>query len=275
MTLLVTSLASGSDGNALVVREGRTAVLVDCGLPLRILEPLLCYAGVHPACLAAILLTHEHSDHTQGAGALARRYRVPVVCNSETRAALERQLKQVTVEELPIGQRASVGILDVWSFGVPHDAAAPVGYCIGGTAFVGVAIDLGSWNDAIVASLQRADLLIVEANHNRRQLLDSDYPWAICQRILGPRGHLDNEQTGELLIQVAADGRRRDVRLAHLSAHANTPADALKRIRRMLATAGVDSMRVGVLPRQAAPSRKGMPVWSSDRLFQQMELFAM
>lgn len=313
MTLLVTSLASGSDGNALLLREGTTAVLVDCGLPLRVIEPLLCYAGVHPASLCAILLTHEHSDHTQGVGSLARRYRVPVVCNSETRAVLARQLKQVVVEELPVGQRASIGVFDVWSFGVPHDAAAPVGYCIAGTATVGMAVDLGSWTDEIASYLRRADLLIVEANHQRERLLDSSYPWSVCQRILGPRGHLDNEQAGALLAQISADGRWRDVRLAHLSSQANTPAYALKQVKSVLAEVGergdaetrghrgtearrpggtevrgrrraevrerrggsgsVYNLQIGVLPRQATPTRKGMPVWSSDRLFQQMTLF--
>ncbi len=274
MTVLVTSLASGSDGNALLLRSGNDALLVDCGLPLRRLEPLLRFAGVHPAQLRAVLLTHEHGDHALGAGTLARRYGVPVVCNSETRAVLARQLKQAAVEELPVGQRASIGVFDVCSFAVEHDAAAPVGYCLAAqSVVVGLATDLGSWTDEVAAHLGRADLLLLEANHCRKRLLASSYPWAVCQRILGPRGHLDNEQAAELLIRIGADGRQRDVRLAHLSQQGNRPKQALKSVREALKAAGVSNLRLGVLAREAVCSRKGMPVWSSDSLFRQIDMF--
>lgn len=275
MTVLVASLASGSDGNALLVRQGRTGLLVDCGLSLRAIEPLLAYAGMRPADLCAILLTHEHGDHTLGAGTLARRYRVPVICNSETRAVLGKRLKRVACEELPIGQRASVAAFDVASFAVSHDAAAPVGYCIRvADVTVGLAIDLGCWTEAIAEHLRRADLLVVEANHIPRMLYEeSGYPRDVCARIAGPRGHLDNRQAGELLARIGSDGRPRDVRLAHLSTQANQPARALKSIRGHLRAAGVGQMRVGVLPRRSTPTPKGMPIWSSDRCFQQLDLF--
>ncbi len=274
MTLLVTSLASGSDGNALLLRQGQTALLIDCGLSLRRIEPLLCSAGLHPSGLSALLLTHEHGDHSLGAGALARRYGVPVVCNSDTRAALDDRLKRVAVEELPVGQRASIGPFDICSFSVPHDAAAPVGYAITAEGVtVGMAIDLGSWTAQVVEHLRRADLLIVEANHHRGHLFDSAYPWEVCQRIIGPRGHLDNQQTGELLAEIGRDGRWRDVRLAHLSAQANKPRRALQCVKQVLSSAGITSLRLGVLPRLATPTHKGMPTWSSDSLFRQMNLF--
>jgi phosphoribosyl 1,2-cyclic phosphodiesterase len=274
MTLLVTSLASGSDANALLLRQGRAALLIDCGLPLRHLEPLLRYAGVDPADVQAVVLTHEHGDHTLGAGALARRYGMPVVCNSETRAALSSSLKHAAVEELPPGQQASVGPFELCSFAVPHDAAAPVGYTITASgATVGLAIDLGSWTPPVVEHLRRADLLVVEANHQREKLLDGPYPWSVCQRIVGPRGHLDNTQAGDLLAAIGADGRWRDVRLAHLSEQTNRPAFARKVVQGRLAAAGITCMQLGVLPRRATPTRKGMAFWSSDSLFRQQELF--
>jgi phosphoribosyl 1,2-cyclic phosphodiesterase len=274
VTLLVTSLASGSSANALLLRTGRAALLLDCGLPLRRLEPLLRYAGVLPEEIRGVVLTHEHGDHAFGAGALARRYGVPVVCNSETRAALDSNLKRAAVEELPHGQRASLGPFELCSFAVSHDAAAPVGYTVAACgATVGLATDLGSWTAPIVEHLRRADLLVVEANHQREKLLDSAYPWSVCQRIVGPRGHLDNTQAGDLLAAIGADGRWRDVRLAHLSEHTNRPAVARKVVRERLAEAGITCLRLGVLPRYATPTRKGMPFWSSDSLFRQQELF--
>jgi hypothetical protein len=149
-----------------------------------------------------------------------------------------------------------------------------VGYCItADQATVGVAVDLGCWNDSVVECLRAADLLVVEANHQREKLLASSYPWAVCQRIAGPRGHLDNTQTGELLARIGADGRWRDVRLAHLSAQTNKPQQAIKSVKKVLVAAGVTSLHMKVLPRQATPTPKGMPVWSSDSLFRQMDMF--
>ena len=88
MTLLVTSLASGSSGNALLLQSGSAALLVDCGLPQRTIERQLHHAGLEPRDLAAILLTHEHGDHTLSAIPFARRHGVPLVVNQATATAL-------------------------------------------------------------------------------------------------------------------------------------------------------------------------------------------
>jgi hypothetical protein len=140
-------------------------------------------------------------------------------------------------------------------------------------ATVALATDLGTWDATLVEELRPADLLIVEANHSRSRLMKSSYPWAVCQRIIGPRGHLDNYQAGQLLAAIGADGRPRDVRLAHLSQQANQPRLALQQVRRVLADAQVATLRTAVLPREALPKRKGMPIWSSDAMFRQMTMF--
>lgn len=274
MTLSVMSLASGSSGNVLLLRFAGAALLVDCGLSVRAIEQHLRYLGLHPSALLAILLTHEHGDHALSVGALARRHRVPVVCNTETRAVLERQLDGVVVEELPVGQRASIGAFDIISFLLPHDAVAPVGYRITADgATLGIAVDLGSWTEALVACLRPSDLLVVEANHDREQLQAAPYPWAIRQRIFSPLGHLDNVQTGELLAQIGADGRKRDVWLAHLSEQANSPRRAMDGVNRVLRMAGISGLRLATLPRRAFLAPSGTPVWSNDSMLQQRELF--
>ena len=64
MSIRVISFASGSSGNALLVRTPCAAVLIDCGIAQRTLERYLAHEGLRPSDLAAILLTHEHGDHT-------------------------------------------------------------------------------------------------------------------------------------------------------------------------------------------------------------------
>ncbi|NWG22565.1 MAG: MBL fold metallo-hydrolase [Chloroflexi bacterium] len=268
MSLTATSLASGSSGNALLVRHGDAALLVDCGLSQRAIERALARAGLRPGDLHAILLTHEHGDHTLSAPSLARRHGVPLVASGPTLAALSADLAGVAVRELPVGTCAGVGAFSVRSFPVPHDAAAPVGYAIAaGNWQVGVAIDLGSWTEDVVEGLADADLVVIEANHDQTYLWSAPYSKPLKQRIHGPSGHLDNIAAGRLLARLGADGRRRSAWLAHLSQEANSPHIAEKVVRGVLALAGVTWINVTALPRRAPLS------WSSDRHMEQMTLF--
>lgn len=268
MTLYVTSLASGSSGNALLVRTGDAVLLVDCGLPLRTLELALARVDVHPAQLSAILLTHEHGDHALSAGVLARRYGVPIIANRPTLAAIEQDLTGVSCEELATGAATMIAGFAVRSFPVPHDAAEPVGYTIrAGGWCVGIATDLGHWNDTIVEGLTPADLVVVEANHDQERLWRAPYVEVVKHRIYGPTGHLDNMAAGRLLARLGADGRQRSAWLAHLSREANTPQIAEQVVRGVLALAGVRYIGVAALPHRA-------PVhWSSDMHGEQLSLF--
>ncbi len=273
--MLVASLASGSAGNALLVRAGNEAVLIDAGLSLRAIERLLAWCGVAPAQVRAVLLTHEHTDHALSAVAFARRYRAPLVMNAATLAALGEEVSSVPHEVLPVAEQGALGAFTVQSFRVAHDAADPVGYRITANGVtLAVAVDLGSWDATTVAALSHADLIVVEANHDRAQLAASPYPLAVRQRISGPLGHLDNIQCGQLLAQVARHGAGNEVWLAHLSCHANTPQTALAEVQRELRRSGVNtSLRLRPLPRRARPESGGAPVWQPDTQWIQSRLF--
>lgn len=269
MTLCVTSLASGSSGNALLVRAGAAALLIDCGISQRAIERHLRHAGLAPGDLAAILLTHEHGDHTLSAGPLARRYGIPIVANGPTAAALGEALDDVTLRELPVGAELEIGGCAVQSFPVPHDAAAPVGYTVAAGGWcVGVAVDMGSWDGTVIAGLSPADLVVVEANHDRERLRSAPYAWPIKQRIYSPLGHLDNIDAGALLACLGADRRPRTAWLAHLSEQANSPQIALRAVAGVLNLARVGCISLAALPRRAPLT------WESDRHMRQSELFA-
>lgn len=269
MTVRVTSLASGSSGNALLVQADCGALLVDCGLSQRAIERHLSHFGLRPSDLAAILLTHEHGDHTLSAGPLARRYRIPIVANRPTCGALGEALSGVELIELATGEQAVVGGCVVRSFPLPHDAAAPVGYTleVGGWC-LGVAVDLGSWDEPVVEGLRPADLVVIEANHDRERLRFAPYAWPVKQRIYSALGHLDNLEAGALLARLGADGRRRTAWLAHLSEQANSPQIALRAVHGVLSMAHVECISVRALPRRAPMT------WESDRHMVQGELFA-
>ena len=69
-------LGSGSTGNATLVEAAGTRILIDAGLGPRELAERLQAAGVDPASLAAIFLSHEHSDHARGAAAFSAKWGV-------------------------------------------------------------------------------------------------------------------------------------------------------------------------------------------------------
>jgi phosphoribosyl 1,2-cyclic phosphodiesterase len=194
--LRFTSLASGSQGNCLVVEAGATRVLVDCGLSLRETERRLARRGLEPAALRAILVTHEHDDHLGGVTALAATYGIEVVLTHGTRQAhaeAERagETKAVSngVRFRVIDARAAFSIddLEVRPFTVPHDAREPVQYVLSdGARRLGVLTDLGAPTAHVVDMLSGSDALVLECNHALDLLWSGGYPRWLKARIAGP-----------------------------------------------------------------------------------------
>ncbi|MCL4499553.1 MAG: MBL fold metallo-hydrolase [Chloroflexi bacterium] len=227
MALEVHSLASGSSGNSILVRDGNTAVLIDAGVGIMRLVPALLQAKQNPADLSAILITHEHSDHTVGAFRMARKYGVPLVANAPT---LERVdgARAVPSRVLDAGEEMAIGDMLIRPFPVSHDAARPVGYSIHTcSATVCSATDTGVITPEIRAEAARADLLILESNHDEEMLRTGPYPYFLKKRIVGERGHLSNDVAAGLIVELAETERRVSIWLAHLSKINNTPAIAL------------------------------------------------
>ena len=127
----VHSLASGSSGNAMLVRAGDTNLLIDAGLSVRALAAALAKRGVCASTLHGILLTHEHADHSSGAGGIARRNGTPLFANAATfEAYSQRDALPFLARELPTGGTTAIGCIGIRSFPVSHDAAETVGYVL-------------------------------------------------------------------------------------------------------------------------------------------------
>lgn len=269
MSLRIRSLASGSSGNAFLVRTTRSTVLVDAGLSARALERVLRSHDVEPGQLSAIVVSHEHTDHAQGAGTLARRWHAPVVCTAGTARAMAAGLQGVDVRTLH-ENGISVGDVELWSFPLPHDAAEPVGVLLRHDQWtLGLALDCGHVQPAMIEALREAQLVVVEANHDRERLLTSPYPWGIKHRILSDHGHLSNLQAAQLLHEICSDGQPRDVWLAHLSERANDhPRGVIQFVQNYLDMRGTPARSVVVAQRDR-PSA----TWHSDQALQQGELF--
>lgn len=229
MSFCFCPLRSGSSGNSLFVQAGGIRVLVDAGLSGRAIERALSEIGVALNTLSGILISHEHSDHVQGAGILSRRFSLPVYATEGTWCAMETKpgIDGITLANRRIfssGEDFYIGGLAVSAFSIPHDAADPVGFSLyyGGHKIC-VATDLGHLSKGWLRALEHADLALVEANHDPEMLRHHPrYPARLKSRILGRRGHLSNQDCGQALTQLAVSGLRHVI-LGHLSGETNTP----------------------------------------------------
>jgi phosphoribosyl 1,2-cyclic phosphodiesterase len=264
----VVSLGSGSSGNAILAQNDTTAVLIDNGFATRTLLSRLHQARVAPESISAILITHEHSDHAGGARAFARRFGIPVIADPRTLKALFAQPDRGAPDapppervEMPVGRSLSWNGLEITSFPVSHDAIAPCGYLLATAAWrICVATDTGMVTDAMLEAMRVAHVLIVEANHDRDRLLNGPYPWHLKQRILGPTGHLSNDQTSQALASILDDGPRW-LWLAHLSRTNNTPDIARAHVRQHLRQMGLRHVQPQPLPHEFGPEWDSATLW--------------
>jgi phosphoribosyl 1,2-cyclic phosphodiesterase len=237
----VTVLGSGSKGNAILVENRSTRILVDAGFSARDLERRLNAVGVAPASIRAIVITHDHGDHTRGMGVFARRFGTPLYLTEPTRAACQKLFRgQEETHQYRAGFPFPVGDLVLEPFLTVHDATDPVAVTIRDPAAglkVGVATDLGRPTAQVMHALSGCDLLILEANHDEALLHQGPYPWSVKSRIASSHGHLSNDAAAALAIELFHP-RLAGVILAHLSVECNRPSLAEEVVGRALRGAG-------------------------------------
>lgn len=227
--LEITILASGSAGNAALVRSDATALLIDAGLSTKELSTRLALCGVEPERIDGILITHEHGDHVKALAQWTKRYSTPIYCNRRTAMILREKLDGFAGWHLfESGSEFTLAGVSVTSFSIPHDAVDPVGFVVaqGGRSF-GFATDLGHATTLVVESLRGVDGLLLEANYDE-VLLEKDVkrPWATKQRIQSRHGHLSNGAAAELADRIRHEGLGHLV-LGHLSRDCNSEELAL------------------------------------------------
>lgn len=211
-------LGSGSKGNGLLVEQGDTCVLLDCGFTLRETEQRLARLGKTAAQLKAILVSHEHQDHLGGVGPLARKYGIPVWLSRGSLRAAGHRLGRLPEHRL-FNSHTDFAIddLQIHPFPVPHDAREPCQFVFGnGQHRLGVLTDTGSITPHITQQLDACDALVLESNHDTQMLREGPYPPSLQARVAGGQGHLSNIQAAELLTRLDCSSLQHLV-AAHLS----------------------------------------------------------
>ena len=216
------SLGSGSRGNALLVEFRETLLMIDCGLSVKAITDRMTLLDRHPDEISALLVTHEHSDHTKGVTHFTQRFGTQVWMTCGTAAALG-------VDDLPTLQTFSYqeklvfGEIGVQPYPVPHDAREPCQYVFTATdRRLGVITDTGHVTPHILDCLAGCDALGIECNHDPEVLWQGQYPKAIKERITSQFGHLSNGQAADLLAGVKHEGLQWVIAL-HLSQKNNSP----------------------------------------------------
>lgn len=233
MTVKFCSFASGSSGNCYMVRDDDTAILIDAGISGKRIFESLEMADTPLGMVEAVLVTHEHSDHVQSLPILCRKNSgLSVFANEATWAQIERPVPAEQQRTFVTGEDFYIGDFIVRPFATSHDAAEPVGFSLyHGDTQISICTDSGYIGEEILEEIRTADLLLLEANHEKEMLLFGRYPYPLKQRILGDEGHLSNLSCGECLCRIVKETpKQRTVLLGHLSNENNTPAVALQAV---------------------------------------------
>ncbi|MCB5252430.1 MAG: MBL fold metallo-hydrolase [Candidatus Cloacimonadaceae bacterium] len=223
-------LASGSKGNCILIRSRNTALILDAGISLKRTWAALDALAVPRHTIKAVIVSHEHTDHTRSAGAMARSLKIPLYISADTYAYCSHRLGKVEqwLRYFESGVDFIVGDILVRPFRSSHDAVDPNNFCFEhNDRRLGVALDLGQCTRLTSLRLSQAHTLILESNHDHNMLMEGPYDWNLKMRVKSEHGHLSNDEAVGVLSQVLHPGMQNIV-LAHLSETNNLPDLAFK-----------------------------------------------
>ena len=238
MTLL--SLGSGSSGNAYYIQHNDFGLLVDAGVGIRAFKQRMQDYGFSPQTIKAILLTHDHLDHTRAVGPISQKLKIPVYALDKVHEGIRQNpvIKRKVPSEQAVcvkcQEKTSVGPFEVTSFKVPHDSSDCCGYLIEfENVKLCIATDVGHITPDVENALKQATHVIIESNYDPQMLREGNYPEYLKERIFGPNGHLSNEECGRLL-RAHVNPNVKSIWLCHLSENNNTHVRALNAVNKAL-----------------------------------------
>ena len=229
------TIASGSEGNCLLLSAGGTHILVDAGISCRRINAALGALDLSLRDVDAVCVTHEHSDHISGLTTLIRRYDIPICTGPATARQLQYRIAGIAPRLRVVEGVFDVGGVTITPFPTSHDVSGGMDYRFDWAgASVGVLTDTGCVTDGAREVLRGVELLVLESNHDVEWLRSGPYPYPLKARILSDRGHLSNDAAAAFAAEMAGHGTRQFV-LAHLSRENNTPQRAWDTVQAALA----------------------------------------
>jgi phosphoribosyl 1,2-cyclic phosphodiesterase len=243
-------LASGSQGNSLLLEANGQRLLIDAGLEVEDLEARLRAVGEAPSSIDGVLMTHRHRDHRRGVAAFCKKYGTRVYGTRSTLRSVCNTLHNRKRRIQP-DHPFEIGGVDVHPVALSHDAPETVGFRFDdGDHRFAMATDLGCDAGAIREVFVDLDALLLEFNYEPELLAEGPYSPQLRARVASERGHLSNQQAADLLAALSC-ARLQRVWVAHVSRNNNRPELALTAARGAL---GPDCRAEVVLAAQDVPS---------------------
>lgn len=230
------SFASGSSGNCEYISDGSSSLILDAGISNKRIVNSIEALGEKPEDIDGILITHEHSDHIKGLVVFESKYKKPVYATEATLKGIERYDKDNRIDTslfrvIEPDKEFMVGDMTVMPFATSHDTGGSVCFSISkGEKKIGMATDLGTFDNYTIDKLKGSDILFVEANYDLAMLQAGRYPFSLKKRILSDYGHLSNDMGANLILRLL-ERKVKHVFLGHLSKDNNYPELAYETVR--------------------------------------------
>jgi phosphoribosyl 1,2-cyclic phosphodiesterase len=223
MSLFITSLNSGSNGNCYYIGNSTEAVLIDAGISCKQTETRMKRLGLSMKLVRAIFISHEHADHVTGVCGISKKYQLPVYITSNTLHASGLPLEQKFVQSFTAQRPVVIGSLSVTPFTKFHDASDPHSFIVTHNNInVGIFTDIGLPCNDVISYFKRCHAAFLESNYCEDMLMRGTYPPVLKRRINSDHGHLSNSQALQLFLK--HKGRQLShLILSHLSKNNNRP----------------------------------------------------
>ncbi len=226
------SIQSGSNGNCYYYSSGGVNLLIDAGISFKVLKERLQKNGIKPWDIHAVIISHDHSDHSKAAGIFSRQMNIPVLISPKTFAAIADKIGRVDeIVHFQPGDIIDIRSIRIHTIPTPHDGVQPACFFIENIKTginLGVFTDLGYGFQELKKYISQADLLFFESNYDAKMLQENkNYPEFLKRRIRGQKGHLENLEAANL-IKNNIDGKLKYLFLSHLSENNNSPGLCFK-----------------------------------------------
>lgn len=222
MSLFITSLNSGSNGNCYYIGNDKEAVLVDAGISCRETEKRMKRLGLSMRIVKAVFVSHEHSDHITGIPGISKKYQLPVYITQATLKSGNIPIEKQLVHSFQAHEPVTIGNLSITAFPKFHDASDPHSFIVSGNNIhIGVFTDIGSTCDHVIAHFRKCHAAFLESNYCEDMLANGSYPEFLKKRISGDNGHLSNAQALQLFLKHKSKHLSHLI-LSHLSKNNNS-----------------------------------------------------
>lgn len=244
----VTSLSSGSKGNASVVVGEYTTVLVDIGIGIKLLQENLRTLNLSVDKINALIISHEHSDHICGLESLIKHNpSVEIYANALVWGEIIKKypkLASINAHLFDYDTPFSVGEFSVLAMENFHDSISCASFILSqNNSRVGFCTDLGIITDYQVDMLSSCKVVFLECNHDPQMLASCGYPYILKQRISSTNGHLSNSQCAIAALKMVQN-QTKVVVLSHISENSNLPEKAYSVVADTFAQNGIENVHI-------------------------------